>query len=86
MKKLALRLDDLKVESFGTGDRPAPSGTVHANDRSYICTEKCVYGTDDVCWGYTYDGTCDGSCNGTSCNGIPTYAAGCDTIFGCGCA
>ena len=85
MKKLSLRLDDLQVDSFGTDDAPTPRGTVGAHDRSYFCTEKCVYGTEDVCSGYTYDGTCgEGTCY--SCNGVPTYAVGCDTIFGCGCA
>lgn len=40
MRKLKLDLDDLEVESFRTGGRARPSGTVLGNDATTVVQEK----------------------------------------------
>ena len=43
MKKLALTVDDLRVESFGTDTAPgALRGTVAANEDTVRCTANCT--------------------------------------------
>ncbi|HEX5870049.1 MAG TPA: pinensin family lanthipeptide [Longimicrobium sp.] len=77
MGKLALRIDDLKVDSFATGDEQFRNGTVHGHDT--IETEWCT--------GYGYPGcnvskqgcqtkndTCHGSCGCTeNCETLAPY-------------
>lgn len=65
MKKLSLKLDDLRVDSFNTtpGDR-AGRGTVHGHDESqYSAITECE-SCDSFCYG-TYWGTCGGCGDGT---------------------
>ena len=80
MKKLALNLDQLAVESFATDAAERPAGTVRGNgisEEHTICITNC--GTCTICPGcYSDGGTCDlgGSCANTcqeSCN-CPTFA------------
>ena len=63
MKKLALRLDDLTVESFSTATADALPGTVHGNDWTVV--GGCA--TDEY---QSCDGSCPhlGSCNEATCN------------------
>ena len=69
MKKLTLKLDDLRIDSFDTTAAPRAKGTVFG--------EQCTCYTDCTCPGCptcdaSCDGSCDASCNGTcdaSCNG-----------------
>ena len=76
MKKLALRLDDLTVDSFATRDADPARGTVGANAYTQVtcngnesecwtwyaptCQQTC--GLLDTCHG---ENTCQWSCNGT---------------------
>jgi hypothetical protein len=80
MKKLTLRLEDLRIDSFSTTPVRREKGTVYG--------EQCTCHTACTCPGCP---TCDASCNGTcdaSCNGTcgatcaGTCAASCD--FNCG--
>ena len=58
MKKLMLKLDDLRVETFTTGDRAAGRGTVRGH-----------YGTTHTQAGDTCDyESCMGSCGGDTCD------------------
>ena len=56
MKKLTLRLDSLRVESFQASPEPAPGrGTVHGySDPVYGCVKTqgttCPYTCDDATW------------------------------------
>lgn len=62
MKKLALSLEELSVESFDTTPRSGRGGgTVQAHDNS----DSTCYDIDCVCTGGL---TCVGSCNGTCDN------------------
>ena len=73
MKKLTLKLDDLRIDSFQTTPREPGKGTVFG--------EQCTCWTNCTCPGCP---TCDASCGGTcdaSCNGT---CAG-DTCDGCCC-
>lgn len=61
MKKLALHLDELMVESFETSDPQQPRGTVKGNDWSQIT--ECV--TDEY---YSCPDSCGvDTCNPTNC-------------------
>ena len=64
MKKLALKLDDLRVDTFGTTpEATAPRGTVHAKaDTNYF---DCPFSTMD---------SCGQSCG---CSGFETCPPGC---------
>ncbi|HST61158.1 MAG TPA: pinensin family lanthipeptide [Longimicrobium sp.] len=77
MRKLTLNLDDLQVDSFATDlERASRDGTV----RGYF-TNPCVITvrTDGATCPYTCDdGTCVGSCQGTSC-----YLPACNTCESC---
>ena len=91
MKKLALTLDSLRVESFETVAAPGGRGTVHGHSDGYLgCTGR------EGCDGQTYDGnTCESTqyqdrctctqagytCDATlvTCNGYDdTCNGGCD--------
>ena len=67
MKKLALNLDELAVESFETSRNLLLRGTVRGASESTEVQIICTCDSDD--------GTCDDSCNpggcgsGNSCNG-----------------
>jgi len=66
MKKLTLRLEDLRIDSFSTTEVQREKGTVYG--------EQCTCHTQCTCPGCP---TCDASCNGScdaSCNGT---CAGC---------
>jgi hypothetical protein len=71
MKKLMLRVEDLRIDSFSTTPAARDAGTVFG--------EQCTCWTNCTCPGCP---TCDESCNGTcdaSCNGT------CDVSCGGGC-
>jgi hypothetical protein len=53
MRKLQLKLDDLRVDAFTTAGAPAGRGTVAG-----------YYGTTHTQAGETCDATCDGTCRG----------------------
>lgn len=75
MKKLALRLEDLRIDSFSTTSLHREQGTVFG--------EQCTCYTNCTCPGCP---TCDGSCGGTcdrSCYG--TCDATCDRSCYGGC-
>lgn len=75
MKKLRLRMDDLRVESFATLGGPAqPRGTVRGHEPTVMCSGTCTANPDctDVfaCETYgdcTLAGSCEGTC-GNSCD------------------
>lgn len=95
MRKLALKLDDLRIESFETTSGSAGNGTVFG--------EQCTCYTDCTCPGCptcgdscgcggetdlrTFDGayTCDNSCGGHTCDytcqGFMTYGRGMDCLI-----
>jgi hypothetical protein len=73
MKKLELKLDELRVESFGTSPtRPETRGTVEARESQaatcgltcYSCPPSC---NGQSCW------TCEGSCEVSVCFGYTCY-------------
>ncbi len=88
MKKLALKLEDLRVDSFST--------TLNDNVRGTIFGEQCTCWTNCTCPGcptcdHSCGGTCDASCNGTcgdSCAGCCCATADytCAESCGGGCA
>ncbi|HEX6749262.1 MAG TPA: hypothetical protein VF092_18335 [Longimicrobium sp.] len=49
MKKLILRVDTLRVESFDVSERERASGTVHAHDGTWgeTCNTQCATGICD---------------------------------------
>jgi hypothetical protein len=57
MKKLALRLDDLRVDAFTTDEPPATRGTVAGH-----------YGTTHTNQGASCEPTCQDSCGGDTCD------------------
>lgn len=77
MKKLSLRVDDLLIESFTTGDARARLGTVDAHSLTNYGAQTCNgypantcigYGTCFTCY-FTQCGTCDGVCTqDATCN------------------
>ena len=96
MKKLALDLDSLVVESFDTSAARMPRGTVRGNDVSdttchqIIC--DCPSGSGDTCEGSCED-TCVESCDACTqiwvcptytqlscCNAPISYCAGCTPV------
>lgn len=66
MKKLALSLDALEVQSFATADSAPGRGTVHG--------EQCTCLTVCTCPGCNTCGTCEATC---SCNTCGTCEATC---------
>jgi hypothetical protein len=58
MKKLALKLDDLRIDSFETTSRTSGKGTVFG--------EQCTCWTNCTCPGCP---TCDATCGGNTCDG-----------------
>jgi hypothetical protein len=66
MRKLALKLDDLRIDSFETMSGPAGKGTVFG--------EQCTCYTDCTCPGCP---TCDATCGGNTCDGT----CNCETNF-----
>jgi hypothetical protein len=88
MKKLALNVDDLAVESFETGTEKAPRGTVMANvttGNQIIC--ECTYdiGSCDYTCPDTCANSCDGGCGGGTgfCTNDETCATGHQIICEC---
>lgn len=89
MKKLRLHLEDLSVESFGTGPEPAQRGTVHGRATARCNTNVSCNGTCHLQCGTYYcvptEGTCDNICNpqtgGTSCAQPCVYT--CDGAASC---
>ncbi|HEY0017631.1 MAG TPA: hypothetical protein VGC13_15070 [Longimicrobium sp.] len=77
MKKLALDLDELCVESFDTTAPPKDSrGTVQGNMQSYYggtCAQTC-YTCAGTCQVTCYN-SCAGTCHEPSCNGGTCYAS-----------
>lgn len=73
MRKLTLQVDNLRVESFDTGDDPRRAGTVRAHDT--VETEWCTGYPDCVskqC--QTPKNTCYGTCGCTqNCATTPPY-------------
>jgi hypothetical protein len=77
MKKLALNIEDLEVETFSTGSDGTQRGTVQAKswtDWAYPscgdysnCGEYCAY-TPQSCQ-YSCNGSCQYSCDGTCYEG-----------------
>jgi hypothetical protein len=84
MKKLKLRLDDLRIDSFDTTAPQKAKGTVFGEQCTCYtqCTcpgcPTCDASCNGTC-GASCNGTCDASCNGTCdfyCNG--TYEMSCN--------
>lgn len=71
MRKLTLKLDNLKVDSFQTGDDARRNGTVHGHDT--IETEWCT--------GYPYCGVSKPRCQTPydTCYGTCGCSNGCGT-------
>jgi hypothetical protein len=94
MKKLALNIEDLAVESFETSEDLAGRGTVRGLESTgfeIICTCDSDNGTcDESCQGgcgtdYTCN-SCNGTCGGASCglcSNEPTCATGHQIICSC---
>jgi hypothetical protein len=100
MKKLKLRMDDLRVESFETiAGNGGARGTVPGNEPSVMCSNTCTANADctndfacetygDCTLAGSCEGTCGNSCDATcqvSCYG--TCDATCNSCFetDCGC-
>ena len=89
MKKLALKLDDLSVESFETAPEATQRGTVLGNQTTgnqIIC--ECSYdiGTCDYTCPDTCANSCGGGCGGGGtalCTNDDTCATGRQIICGC---
>lgn len=88
MKKLALNVDALAVESFETGDNLPLRGTVAANvttGNQIIC--ECTYdvGSCDYTCPDTCANSCGGGCGGGTgfCTNEETCATGRQIICGC---
>ncbi len=88
MKKLALNLEDLAVESFDTSGKAAARGTVIGHDETtgpyVVCScAPTPNHTEQV----SCNGTCDNSaCYGTcdaSCGGTCDYTCDCTGDFRC---
>lgn len=86
MKKLALDLDGLAVESFDTAPAAGRGGTVHARSGTTYADESCNGTCDFSCahscvsCAWTCDaacpswgGTCAGSCAGATCGSTCDY-------------
>jgi len=72
MGKLTLQIDNLKVESFDTGDGRGSRGTVHGHDT--METEWCTGYPDCVsCKCLTPKDTCNASCDCTQTCQTPVY-------------
>lgn len=65
MKKLALKVDDLVVESFRTQETEGHRGTVHGNDSVASIDYGC---NTELGWVCTAPVSCDSGCN-TAHNG-----------------
>ena len=77
MKKLALNLDELQVQSFATVEHVRGPGTVHGAEYSpYPCTlDECIYSPRLSCEGMceSDNGTCNScwdSCQHTCATGM----------------
>lgn len=76
MRKLKLRLDDLRVDTFQTTAVRREKGTVFGEQCT--CNTQCTCPGCPTCYA-SCNGTCDASCNGTcvaSCN-----CGGADTVY-----
>jgi hypothetical protein len=86
MKKLALKLDELCVESFDTSLPRPERGTVRAREESpaYTCGVSCLGTCALTCWGTcpnSCQGTCYITCNASEC--IGSCAATCGNTCTC---
>ncbi|HEU0301639.1 MAG TPA: hypothetical protein VFR37_19445 [Longimicrobium sp.] len=73
MKKLALRLDDLEVDTFTTAERTGGKGTVRGH-----------YGATHTQGGETCWASCFGTCGGDTCDyTCPGYATTPGGIYPC---
>lgn len=69
MKKLALIVEDLKVESFDIVTEPDMRGTVKGHDSFEDETATCQNTCEYSCYGTCY-ASCRGTCFGVSVCGI----------------
>ena len=91
MRKLRLELEELSVESFGTGPEPGRRGTVEGHATARCNTNVSCNGTCALACGSYYcvptdnGGTCNWECTpntgGTSCNQPCVYT--CDGAASC---
>ncbi|HEX6041140.1 hypothetical protein [Longimicrobium sp.] len=88
MKKLALNIEELSVESFDTGNETPVRGTVAANvttGNQIIC--ECTYdvGSCDYTCADTCSNSCGGGCGGGTgfCTNDNTCATGRQIICEC---
>ena len=80
MKKLKLRLDDLRVDTFQTTAPEKPKGTVFGEQCT--CYTQCTCPGCPTCYA-SCNGSCDASCNGTcgaTCEGTCGATCG-DTCY-----
>jgi hypothetical protein len=93
MKKLALKLDELRVDSFGTeAPEEKGRGTVHGHSLGgtcyytcYTCQASCGGSCQVSCAGSCWD-SCQGGCGNTSysCAATCHYTCGCSN-YTCAC-
>jgi len=78
MKKMTLKVDDLRVDSFATSTERMRSGTVAAHGSAGTGCD-----TDDACcWAGTHGGgTCDTTCHQLAC-GCTNVGGTCDVSCG----
>ncbi|HEX8394863.1 MAG TPA: pinensin family lanthipeptide [Longimicrobium sp.] len=68
MTKIALKIEDLAVESFATGEAEAPRGTVHGAGITPVCgTDGCQPETVDGCPSPLCPPTSWQTCDGPEC-------------------
>ncbi len=71
MRKLHLRLEELRVESFSTTSETARAGTVHGNDYPTRFVSDCYTGPD-------YGATCEPVYTCPECASPPETQFACD--------
>lgn len=86
MKKLALNVDELRVDSFDTASIPDVRGTVNGHYTiDTTCVQTCTT-CQNSCRG-TCDWSCQGSCDNTcqyTCNLTCPYTCGFSCFGSCG--
>jgi len=89
MKKLGLKLENLRIESFDTlPAQPRVSGTVQGHQGTYntcnetyeTCAGTCQHTCDYSCNGTCYE-SCRGTCTGPSCNGTCAGQSTCGGMY-----
>jgi hypothetical protein len=86
MKKLALKLEDLAVESFETAPDSPSRGTVMAHGTSayqFICECSNAVGSCDYTCGDTCGNSCGGGCGTGFCTEQQTCATGNQFVCEC---